>query len=85
MKKKLNELNRKIRHSKKKHDGMIYKRNALKKAIEGIKHGTKPASEKSVPNWRSIERDFNGSYRRYRVNGRPRIDANTFLSWIRES
>ena len=80
MKKKLNELNRKIRHSKKKHSGMIHKRNALKKAIEGIKHGTKPASEESEPNWRSIERDVNGSYRRYMVNGRPRIDANTFLS-----
>ena len=38
MKKKLYELNRKIRHSRKKHDGMIHKRNALRKAIEGLKH-----------------------------------------------
>ena len=34
MKKKLNELNRKIRHSKKKNDGLIHKRNALRKAVE---------------------------------------------------
>ena len=42
MKKKLDELNRKIRHSRKKHNGMIHKRNALRKAIEVLKHGTKP-------------------------------------------
>ena len=42
MKKKLDELNRKIRHSRKKHDGMIHKRNPLRKAIEALKHGTKP-------------------------------------------
>ena len=42
MKKKLDELNRKIRHSRKKHDGMIHKRNSLRKAIEGLKDGTKP-------------------------------------------
>ena len=37
MKKKLGKLNRKIRHSKKKHNGLIYKRNSLKKAIENFK------------------------------------------------
>ena len=42
MKKKLDELNRKIRHSRKKHDEMIHKRNALRRTIEGLKHGTKP-------------------------------------------
>ena len=30
MKKKLDELNRKIRHSRKKHAGMIHKRNSLR-------------------------------------------------------
>ena len=29
MKKKLDELNRKIRHSRKRHDGLIHKRNSL--------------------------------------------------------
>ena len=42
MKKKLDELNRKIRHSRKKHNGLIHKRNTLRKAIESAKHGTEP-------------------------------------------
>ena len=37
MKKKLGELNRKIRHSKKKNDGLIHKRNSLRRAIEELK------------------------------------------------
>ena len=36
MKKKLDELNRKIRHSGKKNNGLIHKRNSLKKAIEDL-------------------------------------------------
>ena len=43
IKKKLDELNRKIRHSKKKNDGLIYKRNSLKKAIKELKWGTRQA------------------------------------------
>ena len=31
MKKKLDELNRKIRHARKKHDGLIHKRNSLRR------------------------------------------------------
>ena len=42
MKKKLDELNRKIRHSRKRHHGLIHKQNSLRKVIEGLKHGTKP-------------------------------------------
>ena len=37
MKKKLDKLNRKIRHSRKKHDGMVHNRNTLRKAIAGLK------------------------------------------------
>ena len=37
MKKKLDEINRKIWHSRKKCDGMIHKRNALRKVTEGLK------------------------------------------------
>ena len=44
MKKKLDELNRKIRHSRKKQDGMIHKQNSLRKAIEEIKCDTKPTA-----------------------------------------
>ena len=39
MKKKLDELKTKIRHSRKKHDGLIHKRNSLRKAIEELKWG----------------------------------------------
>ena len=39
MKKKLDELNRKIRHSRKKHNGMIHKQNSLRKATEALKGG----------------------------------------------
>ena len=42
MKKKLDELNRKVIHARKKHNGLIHKRNSLRKAIEELKCGTKP-------------------------------------------
>ena len=72
MKKKLDELNRKIRNSRKKHDGMIHKRNAMRKAIEEIKHGTKPEPV-AEPEWNFKEREqaFNGAYRSYRVMEDP--------------
>ena len=84
MKKKLDELNRKIRHSRKKQDGMIHKRNALRKAIADFKHGTKPEPV-TAPEWTFMEReqDFGGAYRSYRVNGRPKMDVETFFSRIR--
>ena len=84
MKKKLDESNGKIRHSRKKHDGMIHKRNALRKAIEGLKHGTKP-EPMPEPDWtfKECEQACNGAYRSYRVNGRPRMDVETFFHRIR--
>ena len=85
MKKKVDELNRKIRHSRKRHDGLIHKRNSLRKAIEDLKHGTKP-EPMPEPNWTFMEHEqtFNGVYRSYRVNGRPKMDIDTFFSQIRE-
>ena len=85
MKKKLDELSRKIRHSRKKHKGMIHKRNALRKVIEGLKCGTKP-EPMPEPEWsfKEHEQAFNGAYRSYRVNGRPRMDVDRFFSQIRE-
>ena len=88
-KKKLGELNRKIRHSRKKHDGMIHKRNSLKRAIEDIKLGnTKQPNiepEQSFVQARSTrftesEQAFGGAYRSYRVNGSPKMDVDTFFS-----
>ena len=92
MKKKLNELNRKISHCRKKHDGMIHKQNSLRKAIEGLKHGTKPevlgprmAEPVPEPDWtlEECEQAFGGAYRSYRVNGRPKMDVDTFFSRTR--
>ena len=86
MKKKLNELNRKIRHSKKKNDGLIHKRNALRKAIESAKHGTE--SQRSVPEpkfiFKECEQAFRGAYRSYRDEGTPKMDPETFFRKIRE-
>ena len=85
MKKKLDELNRKIRHSRKKHDGLIHKRNSLRKAIEVLKSGTKPEPVPE-PEWNFTEHEqaFGRAYRSYRVNGRPKMDVDTFFSRIRE-
>ena len=84
MRKKLDELNWKIRHSRKKHDGMIHKRNSLRKAIEALKHGTKPPVTESEWNFKEHEQAFKVAYRSYRVNGRPKMDVDTFFSQIRE-
>ena len=93
MKKKLDELNRKIRHSRKKHDGMIHKRNALRKAIADIKAATSaergPFGASTQPtlepewNFTKRERAFGGAYRSYKVNSRPRMDYSSFFSRIR--
>ena len=87
MKKKLDELNRKIRHSRKKHDGMVHKRNALRKAIKDLKNGSKPQTQPTPePEWnfKELERSFGGAYISYRIRGRPRMDAETFFQRIRE-
>ena len=93
MKKKLDELNRKIWHSRKKNDGMIHKKDALRKVIADIKTTTSvergPSGASTRPtiepewNFKGRERVFGGAYRSYRVNGRPRIDYSTFFSRIR--
>ena len=84
MKKKLGELNRKIRHSKKKNDGLIRKQNSLRRAIEELKRGNakRPTIE---PEQGFVEREraFGRAYRSYRVNGRPGMDVDTFFSCIR--
>ena len=95
MKKKLDHLNRKIRHSKKKHDRLIHKQNSLKKAIEGLKGlasgGNRQPTIKPVKGfveaWSApfteLEQAFGRAYRSYRVNGRPRMDVDTFFGHIR--
>ena len=84
MKKKLDELNRKIRHSRKRHNGLIHTRNSLRKVIEDRKHGTE-SEPMPDPGWTFMEHEqaFSGAYRSYRVNGRPRINVETFFNRIR--
>ena len=85
MNKKLNELNMKIRLSKKRHDGLIHKQNSLRKAIVEIKRGTKPETV-TKPEWTFTEHEqaFGGAYRSYRDNSRPKMDVDTFFSRIKE-
>ena len=85
MKKRLNELNRKIRHSKKKNDWLIHKRNPLRKAIDSAKHGTEPKHSIPEPKFIFKEREqaFGGAYRSYMVEGVPKMDPDTFFKRIR--
>ena len=86
MKKKLDELNKKIRHSRKRHNGMIHKQNSLRKVIETLKHGIKPGPM-TEPKWtlKEHEEAFIGAYRSYRVNGRLNMDVKTFFNHTREN
>ena len=67
MKKKLDKLNKKIRHSKKKNDVLIHKRNSLRRAIEDLKQGTRqPTIEHRFI---ECEQAFGRAYRSYRIEG----------------
>ena len=73
--KKIAEINKKIRRAKKKKnkEALITKREALKAEL----------------NWnlgpRLLEGAFGRAYRRYRIDGGPRMDPNTFFNRIRRS
>ena len=60
MKKKLGKLNKKIRHSKRKHSNLISKRNSIKKKIEELKG---PREHEGSFNPIELEQAFNRSYR----------------------
>ena len=63
---------------------MIHKRNALRKAIEELKWGNaKQPTIEPEQGFMERERAFGGAYRRYRVNGRPIMDVDTFFNRIR--
>ena len=85
VKKKLDELNKKIRHSRNKMDGMIHKRNSLRRTIEEIKRSERSARPPPPPTvvLRKLENAFGRAYRSYRADGRPRMDVDTFFSTIR--
>ena len=84
MKKKLDELNRKIRHSRKNHNNLVSKRNSLRRAIEELKRGVRQTPER-MRGFVELERAFQRAYRRYRVNGRSGMDADTFFERIKEN
>ena len=81
MKKKLGKLNKKIRHSKKNHNNLISKRNSIKKKIEELKGPRDPKPAESF-NPIELEQAFNGAYRNYTINGRSRMDVDTFFDRI---
>ena len=83
MKKKLGKLNKKIRHSKKKRNNLISKQNSLKKKIEELKEPREP--EPRPFNLVELEQSFGRAYRSYRINGRPKMDVDTFFDWIRQN
>ena len=90
MKKKLGKKkNKKIRHSKKKHNNLISKRNLIKKKIEELE-GPQPKELKGPrepeESFNPIEREraFSRVYRSCRINGRSRMDVDTFFDRIRQ-
>ena len=87
MKKKLGKLSKNIRHSKKKHNNLVSKRNTLKKKIEDLKGPCQPKElheSEEIFNPIELEQAFSGAYRSYRINGRPRMDVDTFFDRIRQ-
>ena len=73
--KKLAEINKKIRRAKKKknRDALITKREALKAELNWN------------PGPRLLEEASGRAYRRYRIDGGPRMDPETFFNRIRKS
>ena len=63
---------------------MIYKRNALRKAIDELKKSTTSERPELTIECTEREQAFNGASRSYRVNRRPKMEVDTFFSRIRE-
>ena len=84
MKKKLGKLNTKIRHSERKHDNLISMQNLIKKKIEELKGPRKLKPEKSF-NPIELEQAFNRAYRSRKINGRARMNIDTFFDRIRQN
>ena len=77
IKKKIAEINKKIRRAKKKNrEALIAKREALIRELK---------EEEWNPEVRILEGAFGRAYRRYRIDGRPRMDPDTFFNRIRRN
>ena len=66
---------------------MISKRNLIKKKIEELKELKGPRDPKPEESFNPIELEqaFNRAYRSYRINGRSRMDIDTFFDRIRQN
>ena len=62
---------------------MISKRNSLGRAIEDLKHRTRQDPIECRQGFVEHERAFGRAYRSYRVDGRSRMDVDTFFSRIK--
>ena len=73
---KISELNRKIRRAKrnKVKEALIAKREALRSKLADITWN---------PEAKALEGAFGRAYRRYRINGRPKMDYDTFFDRIK--
>ena len=90
MKKKLGKLNKEIRHSSRKHSNLVPKRNSIRKKIEELNGPREPVSwipavELGPGGTVDLNQAFGRAYRSYRINGRPRMDIDTFFNWIRQN
>ena len=79
IKKNLGKLNKKIRHSKRKYNNLISKRNPINKTKE-LKRLSKPEVSREPKSFNPVELEqaFYRAYRSYRINGRSRMDVDTF-------
>ena len=65
---------------------MISKRNSIKKKIKELKGPREPEPEAEESfNPIELEQAFSRAYRSYRINGRSRMDVDTFFDWIRQN
>ena len=66
---------------------MISKRNSIKKKIEELKGPSKPEEGQNKESFNPVELEqaFDRAYRSYRINGRSRIDVDTFFDRIRQN
>ena len=87
IKKNLSELNKKIRHSKRKYNNLISKRNPIKKKTKELKGLSKPEVSREPKSFNPVELEqaFYRAYRSYRINGRSRMDVDTFYNRIMQN
>ena len=79
IKKKLDELNKKIIHSNRKHNHLI------RKKIEGPSKLEESREPEESFNPVELEQAFDSAYRSYRINGGSRILVDTFFNQIKQN